>query len=153
MCIEFFSHLCIYFHIKRHKLKQIRQNLKLCVYFTNNKYKQLRKQFFHFFFLKKILFSSKLHKTHVNIVVVHGNISFTFQMPKPEIIYFEFWINFVKNFLNTSNIKELLQFSEDGEKQVELSQHLWIKYKQEVRMRLTALNDSSISNRKDAEIP
>lgn len=74
-------------------------------------------------------------------------------MPKPEIIYFEFWINFVKNFLNTSNIKELLQFSEDGEKQVELSQHLWIKYKQEVRMRLTALNDSSISNRKDAEIP
>lgn len=74
-------------------------------------------------------------------------------MPKPEIIYFEFWINFVKNFLNTSNIEELLQFSEDGEKQVELSQHLWIKYKQEVWMRLTALNDSSISNRKDAEIP
>lgn len=44
-------------------------------------------------------------------------------MPKPEIIYFEFKINFVKNFLNAGNIKELLWFSEDGEKKAELSQH------------------------------
>lgn len=44
-------------------------------------------------------------------------------MPKPEIIYFEFKINFVKNLLNTGNIKELLWFSEDGEKKAELSQH------------------------------
>lgn len=29
-------------------------------------------------------------------------------MPKPEIIYFEFKINLVKDFLNTSNIKELV---------------------------------------------
>lgn len=66
-------------------------------------------------------------------------------MPKPEIIYFEFKINFVKNFLNIGNIKELLQFSGDGEKKVELSQHLWIKYKQQkVWRRLTALNDSAM---------
>lgn len=42
-------------------------------------------------------------------------------MPKPDIIYAEFKINFVKNFLNSGNIKELLWFSVDGEKKVELS--------------------------------
>lgn len=63
VCIEILA-ISMYFHIKRHKLKQIRQNLKFCIYFTNNKYKQLSNNICLFFPEENLIFST-LHKTYM----------------------------------------------------------------------------------------